>query len=626
MPTTLKSADGNQTIYLDPRLEYLNGGTVSSALNPEGTSVISSVKDDLMLEFGLQIYDQMENDPKVSKSLNLLKILTLANGIQFLPAVSDQNPEYDTAVKVKDFCNYACTNMKKPLKFVFKEMLDALKYGYKIGEKVYKIGKVPGFEGNMILLDRINAKPLSSASFVVDKSLNVVGITPANRYSLDSSKVSYTVGSGQHKITLEGKEYDLNDLDKFIILTLNSANNDPRGKSALRPAFNAWYLKTQIFPEYLRYLLTCAFPLLVGFTPENMDREETVRDSNGDPIRDNQGRMVKINPTAALRDALLGARNSSVVALKGGSELKEIGGQGGGLAFYKAIEVFDSQIEQAIVLQTLATSESRFNTRAASQTHMSVLDTLVWDLKDTIGQCITDYILKDLIRLNLGEDYLRFMPKVSLGDTERRDFALDAQAVAALYASGFISEDQKRFLDEMLGIPARDVNYDQFKHISPNEALQLSQAVLQQSKLESEIIKAKQDANKLRVDQIKSLQELAVGGSLSSENQAKMSSLISSILDDIAANNLFEEQNKILQGLTDASARVKNVLIPDELRQGDENRTSPTEIIDTNRPVETPSSEGSSGRPYIKSKAKSTVNLNVLSLEKVKNLINFIRG
>lgn len=130
-----------------------------------GQSTLSPTKDDLMKEFGYKIYDQMEKDPKISKCVKLLKISALGDGVNLIPNKSDNDPEYDQSKMISDFCTYCIKNTRKPLKTTLEQMLDAIKYGHKIAEIVYKTEYLPEFDGTFLTLDSIKPKPIGLARF-----------------------------------------------------------------------------------------------------------------------------------------------------------------------------------------------------------------------------------------------------------------------------------------------------------------------------------------------------------------------------------------------------------------------------------------------------------------------------
>lgn len=80
--------------------------------------------------------------------------------------------------------------------------------------------------------------------------------------------------------------------------------------------------------------------MLIGYTPEEQDGTNLYKkDESGNILKDASGRPIVINREAALREALMQARNSTTLALRGGSKVQEVGANGSGIPFYKALEV-----------------------------------------------------------------------------------------------------------------------------------------------------------------------------------------------------------------------------------------------------------------------------------------------
>ncbi len=640
-PTNTKNGGELDNPYVDPRKEYLSGGTLSTGIglnsNFDFSRTLGGTNDDLMQEFGYSIYSQMSKDPKISKCIKVIKIAALGDGVEIVTSVPDQHPEFDDAKMISDFCSYAVKNMNKPMKQVLEQMLDAIVYGHKIAEIVYKNEYIEEFGGTYLTIASIKPKPIGLARFVVDQSMNVLGIvgngvnsntgqiSPADKAIIPSRKDTenikanniYQKNGRTYVKSEDGTENVFLNLDKFMYLTIDTEDEDPRGRSMLRAAFNFWHLKQQVIPEYLRYLLTCSIPLLIGYTPEIDGGAAYVKNPDGTIKKDSMNRPLQMNQEEALREALMQARNATTLALKGGSKVQEVGANGSGIPFYKAIEIFDNQIEMSILLAPLATSEGRFQARAASETHLSTLEGLIWSIKGSLADMLTKYLLTPLIKYNFGDSYLKYMPAISLGDTERRNFLNDASAIAALYSAGYISEDQKPFTDAILTLPPRNTEYDQLKEITRDEALRYSDAILKQADLESSIKKNREAANLDRIQQVVGLQELlqpkstGINGkpskAVSSDVEKIINEFTKSVLDDIRKDTLDEDTARITKTILNIGSRTHQVLSPQNLKLGKIESLDPTITDDSS--LKRPESSGPSGQtgslPYISTKGSS---------------------
>lgn len=543
----------------DPTQDYYRGGYLAGFYSNAG--VLPVISDTLSANLGWKVYEDMMNDAKVSKCVNVIKTGVVGDGIRLLSPFSDTSPEYNISAKIEDFCAYNLENLVRPFREVVWEMLDALIYGHKVAEITYKIGRYDN--KNYMLLASIKPKPFGSTGFVVDEYFNLLGLTATNIFSsgkVDSTRLnpdSFSKEQGQVYLKVDSKKVRFLNRDKFFVLSINSLNNDPRGRSILRAAYTPWNIKNKVHCEYLRYLNTSASPLLIGFTPsESSNQDDILVDNEGKPIKDSLGRVVRINPVQSLRDALTRARDSGVLAMRGGSKIESVGGDGAGIAFYKAIEVYDEQIEMSILLQTLATSESRFQTRSASETHAGTLENVINHYRLLVADAITKDILRPLIIYNFGEQYLKYMPQVSLGDTQRRDFSLDSAAIANLYGTGYLSEDQKRFTDLMLGLPVRDSEYDKNRTVSTEEQLKIREAALTQEKLRREVLKIREESNRLITNQLADLSKILE--TITNQSiKAKIEGQINILLESLNSTDL---PDSLLEDLKSAEALARNVL------------------------------------------------------------------
>jgi hypothetical protein len=321
------------------------------------------------------------------------------------------------------------------------EMMDAMPLGYKVAEKIYEV------RDGQLWLTALRPKPRRTTAFVVDAYLNVVGLLVAlpNRLLPLTSAV---VGEPQDVPHFLPRS-------KFGALTFRPANGDPRGRSILRPIYNVWWLKTQVWPEYLRYMAQFASPSLVGTTPEGATRYPKLA-ADGSVMVDEDGMPIYMEPEQAMLDALQALRSGTAAAFPHGSMVTPLEVRGEGAPFHLAIDLLDKQIAKGILGQTLATEQAAHQARAAAQTHQDVLGKLIQLLKGWMEQWLERDILFPLIEYNFGLSAARqFLPRVRLRDTEEQDFPSHAAAVAQLTSVGYLEPSQFAAVDARLGLPER---------------------------------------------------------------------------------------------------------------------------------------------------------------------------
>ena len=503
---------------LNPTKEYISNGAYYALR----TTTLSNCIDDISSEV-YNIYGKMLNDPKIAKCIYILKIRVLGNGLEIFPCFSESHPEYDDAAAIANFCTLLIKELEKPLRYTLEQLLDGLVFGHKIAEVTWS--QVVNNKTTYFLPTKIKVKRTGAVNFVVDSFSNVVGFS----YQQSSDTTSTTSGKLEKKetgykiVTQNKQELDFLEKDKFIYFTFKPKDEDPRGQSILRSAYNSWKFKQEVHPEYMRYLMMCAIPLLVGITPVDEDTINILKDADGNIILNDSGAAETMTSVEALMQALATARNASAIAVKGGTDVKEIGAgaaNGGGAPFYNALEYYNNEIEDSILLQTLATSQGVYQSRASSQIHMSTLDDFAFNIKAQLIDMLVATVFRQAITYNFGEEYLKYMPVFTLGDTERRDFAQDATAVAALHKVNWFTNDQMIQVDGLLGLPPRQNNIDDAA-MTVSEILKLNKDLLDQENVNYEIESNKAELNLKKVKQLVELKTLLTSSTTSIDKDGK---------------------------------------------------------------------------------------------------------
>lgn len=410
----------------DPRRDYVAAGGV--AWYQKAVRALPWHVDDITRDFGDDIYEQMCHDPTVAASLNALRAGILEDGVEIVSAVSDEEKDgYAQAQEIAAFCASVLDDLETPIDDVLWDMLSAIALGNRVAEVVY------GLVAGKLVVTSVKVKPRTSTAFVVDPFMNVIGLLGL----IPGQSWSVQVGT---YLTDLANTPNLLPRDKFAILTYRPVNNDPRGTSALRPAYNGWKLKQIAWPEYLKYLVQFASPGLIGYTAENAI-----------PAEDGT------TPEVALVNALVTWKNATALALKFGSKVDVVASTGDGMAFLNAFQHFDRQIIHGILNQTLATMEGEHQSRAASETHQDVMDTLIRQGKKSVQRMVQRDILRPLVRYNFGDKTAALVPQVTLGETESQDLASLWAAAAQLARAAYFDASQYAEVDKLLSLPVRKV-------------------------------------------------------------------------------------------------------------------------------------------------------------------------
>lgn len=414
---------------IDGSQEYVSGFGLS--YSPYGTALPAIRSTDDCLDD--RTYRQMLHDPEVNANVWLLVSGSLADGITLHPKeVPDNEARNQTAIEIAAFLQFCLSeNLPKPFVKTVKTIVkNALQYGHKIAEQTWtpiETGKYAGKIG----IASIKPKPRNAVSFVVDGFWNVIGFRAA--------------------ASLQGVANQILPKEKFCWLTLREEDEDPRGNSWLRAVVNPWAFKNHsVWPNYDRFLQRFGTPSLVGTTAENA-KDQVLKDATtGAVLTDTNGRPRTLTAQDALLTALLNFKNATAIAIPAGANVTALEVTKEGDAFVMGIENSNREITRGMLFQTRATNEAQHGSRADSQTGAGILEGLLFDLKGEIAAMISGHILKPLIIANYGAENLDLMPFVNLGDSDRKDWATDADAAVKLGPS--LTDSQWNQLTGQLGI------------------------------------------------------------------------------------------------------------------------------------------------------------------------------
>jgi hypothetical protein len=451
--------------------------------------------DDVTRDFGDDVYERMGNDAQCHSCVEILKLDVLGEGYSLQPAVEKpqhqppvpeaeqpskeekkrrkllgpppeerrKQEEYELASEVKEFCEDNLDALQftngQPFEMFLYEMMDGLPLGSKLAEKVFRDDDRGAADypllrektnGRALLLDRLKPKPRRCVRYVVNSYMDLIGVMAVIPGRIDPPYSGPFVGD-------PAKLKNVLPREKFVHFCWNPKDNDPRGHSVYRPAYDPWWNKTAAKPEFAKYLAQFGAPSLFGTTPE---------DAEAAPPTDELGNLLPdldpsdpryLSPERKLLKCLQMLRNGYAAVAPAGTNLQVIQAGAGGSAFLQAFDWYDKQIAKAILGQTLATEEGEHQARAAAETHKDVLDIVLRHVRRAVATMIRNDILFHLVKYNYGEAVAqKYTPRVTVGTTPQEDFAQDSQAVVGLLGAAggqFIKESQYWYFYEKLGIP-----------------------------------------------------------------------------------------------------------------------------------------------------------------------------
>lgn len=423
----------------DLTAEYAAGGLTSGL--PDARQVLSRTTEEVAVDFGGdRLWELMENDPTCSSALAAVVLAAVPSDVRITP-VKEGNPDPDhepdpeeaalvaEAQDAADLCLAATAMMETPAATMLLEMAaDALKYGSNLAELVYK-GIEEGEYKGLLGMRAIKPKPRRAWQFVVDPYNNVVG---------------YLVQ------TEAGPGFVVLPPEKFFVTAWGRRKGDPRGRTVFRPAFNAWNILTQLWPEFFYFLQRFASPGLVGTSaPDELSRPAT---SNGVPIPGAPDEP----PEPAFLTEILKFQKGKAIALPHGADLKALETKASGDAFKGAIDLLKREMTQAIILAVRATMESQHGSKADSETAQDMLGLVINGVRNWLSREYRRQVLYQIMLVNRGKEVAdRSTPNCSLGDASQEDKGKLWEAYGYLVQSNApLTRSQHIKLQVMVGIPA----------------------------------------------------------------------------------------------------------------------------------------------------------------------------
>lgn len=403
--------------------------------------------DDLSRDFGADIYDRMLLDPKIYANIHILKAAVLADGYRTTPAIKDQKDQrFPLAKEIAEFCHRNVRSLPRPFDAFLYEMMDGVAIGNKVAEQMHWIA-TDGKDVGKLVIKNIKVKPRGTTAYVVDAWNNVIGLIGL----IPGRGAPVLVG---HIVADPANLSNLLPRDKFICFCYNPKDEDPRGRSLLRSVYNPWWIKQQIWGEYVKYMGQFAGQSLWATTPEGA-LPKVPMDENGNPT----GGLV-LTPEEVLVAQLQAIQNGSVGAFPFGTAINPIPVAVDGAAVFEAgIAMCNKEITAGILAQTLATEEGEHMARAASDNHVDVMDMGVRHVKRTLSHMVKHDIYRPLVSYNYGEDIARELtPDFDLAPVTQANWSEQAQTVVALYSAGYLDSAQVNAMDERLNLPPRQTD------------------------------------------------------------------------------------------------------------------------------------------------------------------------
>jgi hypothetical protein len=418
---------GSVAVKPDPTKEYAAGGNGFEA--DSVPLALPDTIDDYTRAFGFRGYELMMTQPACFASVQTLKLGIMPEDIRLIEThpVKAGQQEPDAKQKqskdIKDFCQRLIDRVPGFRQSIL-QLYDCAPFGNKLAEKVSRIENT-GPDAGKLVMDRLNVKKREHWQFIVDRALNVSGIL----------------------VKRKGANFARIRPDKFVWLSWMPRDNDPRGTSILRAAYTAWNIFTQLYPQYFKALKQFAVPSVVGITEPNAEKVMV------------EGKLV--DATDYMLMQLVRWQNGSAMAVPNGADVKAIHVPGNGNSFLEAFNFLNQEIVYAMLLQTRATREAQYGSKADSQTGSDILTLLIEYGRSIGSEAIRNSILKFYVAENFGMEIAEeFTPYVGFGSGEKADFIAGCNALAELMKAGLVTPSNQAEMFALFSLPIPDPKVD----------------------------------------------------------------------------------------------------------------------------------------------------------------------
>jgi hypothetical protein len=437
--------DGAVSKAASYRKKYISGGLMTGLATRN--HILGRAIDDIDYWFGDETKDRMLADPAISATISFLTFSAIHNPLRAVPSevvklkpgvppTAEEQAQMDKAQKYADFIQACLDRMETPIEDVILDMSEFLTHGSSLAEILLDYAKYQG--ETRLMLSAVMPKPRDSWQFVVNPYMEVVGI--------------YARTEAANLNTVLPPE-------KAFWMTWRPKSGDPRGRSIIRPAFNAWNAKNRLNPEYLKWLGRFATPSVVGKTPEGAQASAETGYAQGRSTGLDDGSTLGSDPESALLAAIQQFQNGSAMAVPYGTEIDMLEPSSAGEQFVNGYSVFDRQIVMSILMSVRAILEAEHGSRADSESGQDVVTVLINTVRRVICRAVTWRLFHLLMQVNFGpEEAALYTPSASLGDAEAKDLP---NHIRAWRQAGWLLDPMHLpLVDAHVGLPPRKYDPD----------------------------------------------------------------------------------------------------------------------------------------------------------------------
>lgn len=453
--------------------EFLVGGYTGQMAAIQAVLSVSPLYiDDRTEQFGSEVYNRMLSDDDVGPAFETRKLACCSEGVRVQPAKGvDKKNQNDIKNVYAQFMERCLAGMTTDLTDVALELMDAKALGSKIAEIAIDFGS--GEDAGRMVPTGLFVRDSKFFTFLLDAKQKLAGLVPisflteAQRTALESASTINPQLFGISNVVVP--RY------KVVHFVNDPKDSNILGTSCLRAAYTPWFIKTQLLPEFFKYLKQFASPSVVAKLPKPAD--DLMANAPTEQTVDGAGSIINTQKAQLLLDKLLAWQNAYAIVVKGGTEIDLLNSEGDGAAYRHALDYFGRQIAQVILGTAQATKEAQHESKSSKGVAQDVIGLRIANDRRRLGNCLTRDFSHNIIRLNFGDAAVKDAPSIVLSSIEAQDRLEAITTYANAYAKNFIQDEQLDDVYDEVGLPEMPEGWLQEKQA------QAEQAALEKSKL-----------------------------------------------------------------------------------------------------------------------------------------------
>lgn len=434
-------------VVSDLRTEYV----ASSDWNPyllAGRALPQAI-DDVEHDFGLQIYDRMDNDAVLNGIKRLIVTKVLEDGITVEAAVAAP-PEYEDEPdpeilaeheKAESYARFIRANLDRlesenpqipGIEIALEEMLGTrISHGHALAEIVTEIVTDPGAEfAGREMLARLATKPRQNYAFVLSRFNEFLGIM--------------AVVPGVSPMIRSGIVWDPANIpnvvapEKIFLLTGGGKNGDPRGRSMYRLAYDPWFRAQQGKRATVEALVQFGGGIITVTVDKDAPK---VTQSGKDAV------LEAASVTKGLRSGGFGVYpHGFLPALHVGEADPKF--------FQWYFRQIWEEYAMAIVIEARSVLEAEHGSKNDTDKAESTIDSVRDWFRLYVCKVLKNQLFRTLMRVNFGEEIAaKYTPSAVMGEVRSDDVPT---LVTALATAGYeLTDRQQMWADAKIGAPVR---------------------------------------------------------------------------------------------------------------------------------------------------------------------------